>query len=170
MRARLIIGIVIGSMAVAGVAAGAGARSAATPAKITAKGVDGVKLGRTFHAIRREGLVGRMRPGCELAPDTHSAKLLAPLKGSVDFSQSKPRTVVDISIRGGAKARGVGIGSRARAIRRAYPKAKFDHHNDAIFGTLVKVPRSGGGRLQFLVDTHTHRVTLIGVPFIAFCE
>ena len=144
---------------------------AATAKKITPKGVDGVRIGRTFQALRQDGLVGRLRPGCKLAPNTRSAHLKAPLKGSVDFTQSDPRKVVDISIRGGAKARGVGIGSRARAIRRAYPKARFDHSTEDVFGiTLVKVPKSGGGRLQFAVDEQTHRVTLIGVPFIAFCE
>jgi hypothetical protein len=169
MRALTFSLVVVVALGLAGAASAVVGRSAGA-AKITPKGVDGVRIGKTFHAVRREGLVGRMHPGCELAPDTHSAKLLAPLKGSVDFSQTTPRTVVDISIRGGARARGVGIGSRARAIRRAYPKAKFDHRNDAIFGTLVNVPKSGGGRLQFLVSTTTHRVTLIGVPFIAFCE
>ena len=143
----------------------------AASAKITPKGVDGVKLGRTFHALRQDGLVGRLQPGCELAPNTRSAKLKAPLKGTVDFTQTSPRKVADISIRGGATARGVGVGSRARAIRRAFPKAKFDHSTEDVFGiTLVKVPKNGGGRLQFAVDEQTHKVTLIGVPFIAFCE
>lgn len=171
MRAALILGIVIASMGVAGVAAGDRARSTATPAKITPKGVDGVTIGRRFRALRRDGLVGRLRPGCELAPNTRTARLRAPLKGDVDFTQSTPRKVVDITIRGGAEARGVGVGDRARKIRRAYPKAKFDHSTEDVFGiTLVKVPKSGGGRLQFAVDEQTRRVTLIGVPFIAFCE
>jgi hypothetical protein len=144
---------------------------AATAKKITPKGVDGVRIGRTFQALRQDGLVGRLRPGCKLAENTRSARLKKPLKGSVDFTQSDPRKVVDISIRGGGKARGVGVGSRARAIRRAYPRAKFDHSTESVFGiTLVKVPKSGGGRLQFAVDPDTHKVTLIGVPFIAFCE
>jgi hypothetical protein len=143
----------------------------AAAAKITPKGVDGVKLGRTFTALRQDGLVGRLRPGCELAANTRSAKLKAPLKGSVDFTLTSPRKVTDIAIRGGAKARGVGVGSRARAIRRAFPKAKFDHSTEDVFGiTLVKVPKNGGGRMQFAVDEQTHKVTLIGVPFIAFCE
>jgi hypothetical protein len=143
----------------------------AATAKITPKGVGDVKLGRTFRALRDDGLVGRIRPGCQLAPNTRSAKLKAPLQGMVDFTLTTPRKANDILIRGGAKARGVGVGSRARAIRRAYPKAKFDHSTEDVFGiTLVKVPKNGGGRLQFAVDEHTHRVTLIGVPFIAFCE
>ena len=50
-------------------------------------------------------------------------------------------------------------------------KARFDHSSDSVFGiTTVKVPRSEGGRWQLGVDTTTHRVTVIGVPFLAFCD
>jgi hypothetical protein len=144
---------------------------AATAKKITPKGVDGVKIGRTFRALRDEGLVGRLRPGCQLAENTRSARLKAPLKGQVNFTLTNPRKVTDIFIRGGATARGVGIGDRASKIRRKFPKAKFDHSTEDVFGiTLVRIPKSGGGKLQFAVDEQTHRVTLIGVPFIAFCE
>ena len=34
----------------------------------------------------------------------------------------------------------------------------------------MRVPKSGGGALEFALDTRTRRVTLIGVPAIAFCE
>jgi hypothetical protein len=84
---------------------------------------------------------------------------------------STPRKVVDIAVRGGAIARGVGIGATIANIKAAYPKAKVDHSTDHTFGvTIVRIPKSGGGRLQFAVDTRTHRVTLIGIPLIAFCE
>jgi hypothetical protein len=170
MPVRLVVGVVIAVLGAAGTA-GAVAGPAAAPKKITARGVDGVKLGRTFRALRQDGLVGPIRPGCQLAENTRSARLKAPLKGSVDFTLSDPRKVTDILIRGGATARGVGVGSRARAIRRAFPKAKFDHSTEDVFGiTLVKVPKTGGGKMQFAVDEDTHKVTLIGVPFIAFCE
>ena len=36
--------------------------------------------------------------------------------------------------------------------------------------TLVKIPRRGGGKLQFAVDVHTHTVSAIGIPVIPFCE
>jgi hypothetical protein len=170
MRAPLILAVTIATLGMTG-AASAVVGHAAADKKITPKGVDGVRLGRTFGAIRHDGLVGPIHPGCELAPNTRFARLKAPLKGDVDFTLSLPRKVTDITIRGGARARGVGIGSRPRAIRRAYPKAKFDHSTERVFGiTLVKVPKNGGGRLQFAVSTQTHKVTLIGVPFIAFCE
>ncbi len=146
--------------------------TATAAAKITPTGVDGVKLGETFSQLRAQHLVGPIHKGCELAgPNTRSASLLAPLKGGVDFTMTTPRKVVDISIRGGATARGVGIGATIAQIKAAYPKAKVDHSTDHTFAlTLVRIPKNGGGRLQFAVDTMTHRVTFIGVPAIPFCE
>lgn len=148
------------------------AAAAAAAARITPAGVDGVKLGETYAQLRAGHLVGRIGKGCELAgPNARSASLRAPLKGSVDFTMTTPRKVVDISIRGGATARGVGIGATIPQIKAAYPKAKVDHSTDHTFAvTLVRIPRNGGGRLQFAVDTMTHRVVIIGVPAIPFCE
>jgi hypothetical protein len=144
----------------------------AAAANITPAGVDGVKLGETYAQLRALHLVGTIGKGCELAgPNARSASLRAPLKGGVDFTMSTPRKVVDISIRGGATGRGVGIGATIPQIRAAYPKAKVDHSTEHTFAiTLVRIPRNGGGRLQFAVDTMTHRVTIIGVPAIPFCE
>lgn len=156
--------------------AGAGAAPAPTghgAAKaITRTGVHGVRLGFTYQRLHRHHRVGRIRRGCELGgPNTRSARLRAPLQGSADFTLTSPHKVTNITIRGGATARGVGIGDTIADVQAAYPKATVDHGTDAVFGiTLVKVPKSGGGRLQLAVDTTTHRVTLIGIPFIAFCE
>jgi hypothetical protein len=145
---------------------------AAAAAKITPAGVDGVKLGETYAQLRARHLVGRIGKGCELAgPNARAAALRAPLKGGVDFTMSTPRKVVDVTIRGGATARGVGIGATIPQIKAAYPKAKVDHSTEHTFAiTLVRIPKNGGGRLQFAVDTMTHRVTIIGVPAIPFCE
>ena len=53
----------------------------------------------------------------------------------------------------------------------AFPHVKFDHGTEDVFGiTLAKVPKRDGGKFQFAVDVGTKKVTLIGVPFIAFCE
>jgi hypothetical protein len=167
-----------GRVATVGVLAGCVALAAslgdavATGPKITAAGVGAVKLGATYSHLRARHLVGRIGMGCELAgPNARAASLSAPLKGSVDFTMSSPRKVVDISIRGGATARGVGVGATIPQIKAAFPKAKVDHSTDHTFAlTLVRIPKNGGGRLQFGVSTKTHRVTLIGVPAIAFCE
>jgi hypothetical protein len=176
IRTPLAITLIAGAGAMAlgvGIApAGTGAAAPAAAKKITRKGVDGVRLGRTFQSLRTAGLVGQLRPGCELAgPDARSARLKAPLKGSVDFTQTTPRRVMTIAVRGGAKARGVGIGATIPDIKAAYPKAKVDHSTEPVFAiTLVKVPKGGGGKLQFAVDTASGKVTLIGIPRIAFCD
>ena len=146
--------------------------SAATPAQITASGVGGVNLGMTYSQLRSANLIGKIRPGCELGgPNTRGARLKSPLKGQVNFTLTSPRKVTDITVSGGATARGVGIGATIADIKAAYPKAKVDHSTDDTFlVTLVKIPKNGGGKLVFAVDTTTKKVTLIGIPFIAFCE
>ena len=146
--------------------------SALAPQKITKNGVGQVKLGMTFQELRDQGLVGRLRHGCELGgPNTRTARLRSPLRGDVDFTQTTPRKVTNVTIRRGARARGVKVGDRIRDIKAAYPKAKVNRDTEEIFGIwLVRVPRNGGGRISFAVDADTRKITLIGVPFIPFCE
>jgi len=122
--------------------------------------------------LRAQHLVGKITKGCELAgPNARSAPLSGPLKGSVDFTMTSPRKVTDIGVRGGATARGVGIGASIAKVKAAYPKARVDHSTDHTFGvTLVRVPKTGRGELEFAVDTKTHKVMVIGIPLIAFCE
>jgi hypothetical protein len=156
-----------------GAAAAPAETSRSADQKITAAGAGQVKLGRTFTSLRAAGLVGRLRPGCELGgPDTRSARLKAPLKGFVDLTtRQRPRKVRSISITGGATARGVGIGGTIAQIKAAYPKAKVDHGTEDVFGiTLVKIPKDGGGRIHFAVDVDSKKITRIGVPLIPFCE
>lgn len=172
-RSRLLAACAATAAVVALGAAGASALTVrATPKKITPAGVGAVKLGMTYTQLRTAGLVGKIGPGCELAgPDTRSARLRTPLKGGVDFTLTSPRKVANITVTGGATARGVGIGAKAARIKQAYPKAIVDHSTESVFGiTLYKVPKSGGGRLQFAVATTTKNVTTIAVPAIAFCD
>jgi hypothetical protein len=141
-------------------------------AVITPTRVDGVHLGDTHADLRARGKVGPIGPGCELAANTRSASLKAPLKGSVNYTQSNPRKVTDIAVTRGAKARGVGIGATIAAIKAKFPHAKIDHSTDQVFRlTLVTTPkRPSGGQITFGVSTQTHKTTVIGVPIIAFCE
>ena len=165
LRPSLVLAVAI-ALTVAGTAF-------AAAAVITPVRVDGVHLGDTHADLRARGKVGPIRPGCELAPNTRSAKLKAPLKGSVNYTLSSPRKVDSITITGGARARGVGIGSKIPAILAKFPNAKVDHSTDQVFQlTLVKTPKRphSGGRIMFGVSTQTKRTTIIGVPFIAFCE
>jgi hypothetical protein len=170
MRRTIVTLAVVGACAVGAAAAPGMTASAPAPKKITSKGVGQVKLGKTFATLREQHLVGKLRKGCELAPNTRTARLRSPLNGSVNFSQSNPRKATDITIRGGAEARGVGIGDTIADIKAAYPKRKVDHSQDDIFGTFVFVPKKNNPKLTFLVSVDTKKITLIGVPFIALCE
>ena len=146
----------------------------AAAAVITPTRVDGVHLGDTHADLHARGKVGPIQPGCELGgPNTRSAKLKAPLKGSVNYTLHNPRKVDSITITGGAKARGVGIGATITQIKAKFPHATVDHSTDQVFQlTLVKTPKrpQSGGQITFGVSTQTHKTTIIGVPFIAFCE
>lgn len=157
-----------------GLAAAAPAETSRHAAEtFNSKGAGDVQIGEKFTSLRAAGLVGKLRPGCELGgPDTRSAKLKAPLKGFVDLTtRRKPRRVRSIALSGGATARGVGIGSTTAQIKAAFPGAKVDHGTDEVFGvTLVKVPKAAGGRFSFAVDVKTKKTVTIGIPFIPFCE
>lgn len=145
----------------------------ATPDRqISDAGVGRVKLGRTYAALRDARLLGPVEPGCELAgPGARSAPLRPPLEGTVDLTEASPRKVRTVVIRGGAAARGVSIGSKAEAIGAVFPRARADHATDAVFGiTIHRVPKAGGGRLEFAVDADSERVTMIAVPAVPFCE
>ncbi len=148
----------------------ASAQTAPVP-QVTAAGVGGVNLGASYRKLRQKHLVGPIRKGCPLASNTRSARLLAPMKGIVDFTRKTPRRVVDIFVEGGAAARGVGIGATIQDIQAAYPSAIVNHGTEPTFRiTLVEIPRNDGGRIQFGVDVDTKQVSSIGIPFIAFCE
>jgi hypothetical protein len=140
--------------------------------RITGEGVGQVKLGMTHQELRDAGLVGRLRRGCELGgPETRSARLRSPLRGTVDYSLTTPRKVTNIAITRGARARGVKVGDRIRDIRAAYDEVKVNKKTEEVFGVwLVRVPKSAGGRITFSVPVATKRIDMIGVPFIPFCE
>ena len=172
---RLVFLLVPASLAaVAAVAIASPPAQDSAAAVITPTRVDGVHLGDTHADLRARGKVGPIGPGCELGgPNTRSARLRAPLKGTVTYTLSNPRKVTTITITGGAKARGVGIGATIAAIKAKFPNAKVDHSTDQVFQlTLVTTPRrpKSGGRIMFGVSTKTHKTTIIGVPGIGFCE
>jgi len=171
-RSRTLAICLLTGLAVAAGGAAAPALEPPKAQKITADGVGDVKLGARYTTLRAAKLLGAIGPGCELAgPQARSAKLAAPLKGSVDFTLTNIRRVATISVSRGATARGVAVGSTQAHLRHRFPKVVFDHSTDTTFGlTIAKVPKSGGGRLQFAINTKTKKVTLIGIPRIPFCE
>src|SRR3954451_3697350 len=168
IRPSLALAVLI-ALAAAGVAVAVAAAAVITPTR-----VDGVHLGDTHSGLLARGKVGPIRAGCELGgPTTRSAKLKAPLRGSVNYTLHNPRRVDSITITGGAKARGVGIGATIAQIKAKFPHASVDHSTDQVFElALVRTPKRphGRGRITFGVSTQTKRTTIIGVPFVAFCE
>jgi hypothetical protein len=171
MNLNRVLQIVGTSAAVAGVGTAIAFGAGSLP-KITGSGVGAVKVGMTYTEARHKGLIEKIRPGCELGgANTRSARLKKPLLGSVNFTLKSPRKITDITIEGGAKARGVGVGSTIKQIKAKFPKAKVDHSTDDTFAlTLVRIPKNGGGKIMFGVSTDTHQTIVVGVPFIAFCE
>ena len=172
MRRTLAVGTVLTALAL-----GPAAATAAAPQKITFEGVGQVKLGKTFKQLREDGLVGKLHKGtCDAAgPNALPfAKLRSPLNGTVEFTRGTPHRVNDITIRGGAEARGVGIGDRLKDIKAKFPKRKIDHSQEDVFGAFfVFIPRAnpvGKLKLMFVLDSDTRKITLIGVPFVPFCE
>ena len=134
-------------LAIGAVLTGADRRSAAgrrriAAKKITADGVGQVKLGMTFQEAREKGLIGKLRPGCELGgPGTRIARLRSPLRGFVDLTTTTPRKIRNILITRGARARGVKVGDRIKDIKDAYPGAKVNKDTEEVFGIwLVRVP------------------------------
>ena len=176
LRPSHLLALLAAAVAAGALAIGSSASppaSGAAAAVITPTRVDGVHLGDTHADLRSRGKVGKLQKGCELAENTKSAKLLAPLKGTVNYTLTNPRKVDNIAITGGAKARGVGIGATIAQIKAKFPHAKVTHKTDQVFQlTLVRTPKRpvSGGRITFGVSTQTHKTTIIGVPFIAFCE
>lgn len=146
---------------------------AAAPAKVNRKGVGPVKLGKTHASLKKKGVLGQKVPGCELAgPGQKAARIKGSIKGAVNLTRSKPRRVRSIVVTKGASAKkGVGFGDSLERIMQVFPKAKVDESTQDVFGlTLVTIPRKNGGRFQFGVEVDTEEISIIGVPFIAFCE
>ena len=172
MRRTLVLGTVLAALALGPAAASAGA-----PQKITFKGVGQIKLGKTFKSLRDAGLVGKLHKGnCDAAGDNALpfAKLRSPLQGTVEFSKGTPHRVNTITIRGGAEARGVGIGDKLKDIKAKFPKRKVDHSQEDVFQAFfVFVPRAqpvGAIKMMFIIDSNTRKITSIGVPVVPLCE
>jgi hypothetical protein len=170
-RLLLTLAVTIGAV-VLGTAVAPALTTRATPKRITAAGVGSVKLGATYLQLRAKGLVGKIGPGCVVAsPRARAALLRPPLSGSVDLTLTSPRRAAVITVRGGATARGVGIGATIARVKRAFPTAITDRRFQRQYRiTLLKVPKRGGGRFDFVVDTQTKKVALIAIPRLTFCE
>jgi hypothetical protein len=173
LRRSVIAALVSATAACAVLGAAQAASTAPVVLAITPAGAGGVKIGARYSTLRAAHLLGKVQRGCELAgPKARAAKLVAPLRGSVNLTDTTPRKVAAIDIRGvRATARGIGIGSTYAALKKVFPKATSDHSTEATFAvTLVNVPKGAGGRLQFAVSVMTKKVSEIGIPVIPICE
>jgi hypothetical protein len=170
---------IVTATATLGLAVGVAAATAEAPdhpgaQSITASGVGAVELGDTYHSLHHRDLVGKLRHGCELGgPNTRSATLRKPLRGSVDFTLKNPRKATNITLTKGGAASGVGFGDSIKDIKKEFPRAKVDHSTDSTFRlTLVREPKkhSNATRFTFGVSTKSKHVKVIGIPFIAICD
>jgi hypothetical protein len=149
------------------------ALAGASGPKVSGKGAGQVKIGKLHSKLKAAGAVGKQVPGCELAgPGEKGTRLRSPLVGSANLTRKDPRRIRSILITGGkAQAKGVGIGDPAADIESAFANVKVDHTTEEVFQlTLYKIPKASGGRFQFGVSTKTHKIEVIGIPYIAFCE
>jgi len=150
--------------------------SAAAPGQIlTERGVRGLTLGRTLAAVRGDGLVGRLRPGCELAsPRQWFGPLRPPLTGFATFSgRAAASRLQALDIRAGAvTACGIGIGSTARQVLRAHPAARERNSRpgDPLQFTAIVIARGGKDRMWFDLTRRGGTVRTISVPGPQFCE
>jgi hypothetical protein len=169
--------LVLLALAALALPATAGSSSSGSPELLRApvvspRGVGPVQLGDTVRSLHRRHLIGRVRPGCELAPEQRVARLRPPLNGFAVFSGPSPR-VRSIMIRGGAEtARGIGIGSTPSEARQAYPNADYDPPGtfEPFEAGFIWVNSGRSARMTFVVDADTQRISELNVPTPNFCE
>ncbi len=131
-----------------------------------------VRLGDTVRSLHRRRLIRRLRPGCELDPGQRVARLRPPLKGFAIFFHGG-RRLSALNLAGGVEtARGIRVGSTARAARRAYPKARYDRPGtlEPFAQGFIWVNRIRRPKMTFVIDSRSHRVSAIALPSPSFCE
>jgi hypothetical protein len=150
------------------------ASAGAEPATETATpaGVGPLRLGMTATALRRQGLIGPLRPGCELDPGQRAADLSPPLSGLAVFQDPNTRLAAIDATAGVVTASGIKVGSSAAAMLAAYPNAEYQRPEpDAPLpsGSLT-ITRGGEVLMTISVDSTTNLVSGINVPWPAVCE
>ncbi len=163
---------VVAAAALAGATLSNAERSARAATTVKGAGVGKVKLGKDYDTLRDARLVGKLKPGCELAEGSRAAKLKSPLTGVVNFTIDGEPRVETVSITaGGVTKEGIEVGSTRREVKEAYPSAKLNKDTVDVFGIIdVKVPKRAGGKFHIAIDAETKTVTLFGIPVIPFCE
>ncbi|MFN8216019.1 MAG: hypothetical protein U0R71_05425 [Solirubrobacterales bacterium] len=170
MRTRAVLVLTVAALAfvVLGVSAAAGA----APKLVGADGVAGLRLGTPAAALRGQGKIGPLRPGCELNPVQRIAKLRAPLSGFAIFNH-RGRRLSALSLEGGVEtARGIRVGSTAAAARGAYPAAVYQAPGtaDPFAEGFLWINSPAHPAMTLIVDPATRRVENISVHAPNFCE
>jgi hypothetical protein len=138
---------------------------------ITPQGVGGLRLGASVSALRERGLIGPMRPGCELVSGQRVAELSPPLHGLAIFYDPNTKLSSVHLQRGVETARGIGIGALDKKVLSAYPEADYrppDPQAPIPIGLITVDDQEG--ELTFEIDALTYRVSQIDAPGPSFCE
>jgi hypothetical protein len=141
------------------------------PPTASPKGVGELRFGRSLDRLQRQGLVGRARRGCVLAPQERVALLRPPLEGIAHFYPGERLSAINVTA-GAVTSTGVRIGSSAGEARKAYPGAIYDPP-PARIPTLPGYLWVGGrfhSRLTLVIGNHSRRVLEIAIPYPSLCE
>lgn len=166
------LGAAAGAMVLGASGAPAGTATAAQAQKVSHRGVGQVHIGMRFSKARDLGLVGPREEGCEFNTSIDAAQLRAPLEGFVEFDRASPSRIRRISITGGsARARGVRVGDPLSKVQNRFPGAKVRNVTQLGGFTFVRVPRSAGGKFDFLLKNGPkQRVRSIEIRRFAVCD
>lgn len=135
-------------------------------------GVGQLRLGAKAKTLHDKGLIGKVGPGCELAPGERAARLSPPLGGTAIFFHPNNRLSSIIITKGARTRRHIRIGSPLAHVLNRYPHATYmtPAQMSPFNVGMVTVPFHGHTVMSFLTSAATNRVIQIDIPLASFCE
>jgi hypothetical protein len=146
--------------------------AATAPAVMTAAGIGPIKIGATAASLQQAGLIGKLKPGCELnVPRGSFANVRGPFTGSVGFDSKKRVTSVN-AWKGAVDRFGLTVGSTDRQVLAKYPHAHYlkAKLTDPIPVSLIAIGNVNHPRYSFSVDPKTRKVIELDNPYAQVCE